>query len=95
MLFNTDGSYRHNKALWIKKERVTITTDSDGIAFLTSYALPIAVSDIEYVITFFNGTGSGFRYYAQFKDYYGNPVVNQTLQFYMYYIPEFDTLVSA
>ena len=91
----TDGSYRHNKALWVQQEQITITTDASGIAEISGYHLPIAVENYGFVMQFFNGASNGFKYYVQVKDYSGNPIANQTITFVLYYIPDFTTLVSS
>jgi hypothetical protein len=66
---------------------ITVTTDAQGLAEITRGSLPIGFYNCPYVVTFFNGTVSGFIYYVQVKDYNGNPVANQEVSMRLIFIP--------
>lgn len=64
-----------------------VTTDSQGIVELSTANLPIGYYNCQYVLTFFNGTSAGFRYYLQARDYSGNILANRRFTFTLIYIP--------
>jgi hypothetical protein len=92
----SDGSITYTKtredALLVLKPEIysadiTVTTDAQGIAEITRGNLPIGFYNCPYVVTFFNGTVSGFIYFMQVKDYNGNPVANQEVSMRLIFIP--------
>lgn len=95
-VFCADGSITYTKTredvlLGVRPEiysaDITVTTDARGIAEVSRGNLPIGFMNCPYVVTFFNGSSEGYKYYFQITDYNGNPIANQKVSMTVIYIP--------